>query len=337
MPQLLEGGIGRRPDQYHREATTLLREHQHLVAVEAAEPTDQVADRPRLGARMQAIGAIDVRHPAVAAEGVDGSGEASGPPRGIHHEVGLAPGSVDHGTDHPAPLLEEAVHMADAQHQARHLGGGDPQSLFVGLAPRVHDDRVAGQPEPLEVRGLGSPGSATSGRPSGHSACSSQLTCGRKLWAWANCMTPRRRQPPPAPGPGSRSTEVTRWPRRASAAPTVRPVGPDPMTRMSMTIRLPLHLKCFHYIDSYPRNHGGVKMPDAPRRTYRSDLRDEQARATRLRIVAAGSDLFVERGYAGHHGRRDRRALRGQPQDRVQLRGRQAGAAQAGVGLGAGG
>jgi len=39
-------------------------------------------------------------------------------------------------------------------------------------------------------------------------------------------------------------------------------------------------------------------MPEAPRRTYRSDLRDEQARATQRRIVAAGSDLFVERGYA---------------------------------------
>ena len=39
-------------------------------------------------------------------------------------------------------------------------------------------------------------------------------------------------------------------------------------------------------------------MPDAARRTYQSGLRDEQARATRRRIVAAGSDLFVERGYA---------------------------------------
>ena len=39
-------------------------------------------------------------------------------------------------------------------------------------------------------------------------------------------------------------------------------------------------------------------MPEAPRRSYRSDLRDEQARATRRRIVAAGRDLFVERGYA---------------------------------------
>ena len=39
-------------------------------------------------------------------------------------------------------------------------------------------------------------------------------------------------------------------------------------------------------------------MPGAAKRTYRSDLRDEQARETRRRIVAAGGDLFVERGYA---------------------------------------
>jgi AcrR family transcriptional regulator len=35
-----------------------------------------------------------------------------------------------------------------------------------------------------------------------------------------------------------------------------------------------------------------------PGRPYRSTLRDEQARATRRRIVDAGRDLFIERGYA---------------------------------------
>ena len=39
-------------------------------------------------------------------------------------------------------------------------------------------------------------------------------------------------------------------------------------------------------------------MSEAAKRTYRSDLRGEQARETRRRIVAAGGDLFVERGYA---------------------------------------
>ncbi len=34
-------------------------------------------------------------------------------------------------------------------------------------------------------------------------------------------------------------------------------------------------------------------------RPYRSDLRAEQARATRRAVVAAARDLFVERGYAG--------------------------------------
>ena len=34
------------------------------------------------------------------------------------------------------------------------------------------------------------------------------------------------------------------------------------------------------------------------RRPYRSPLRDEQAAATRRRIVDAGRDLFIERGYA---------------------------------------
>ena len=39
-------------------------------------------------------------------------------------------------------------------------------------------------------------------------------------------------------------------------------------------------------------------MVETPKRAYRSGLRDEQARATRRRIVAAGGELFVERGYA---------------------------------------
>ncbi len=41
-----------------------------------------------------------------------------------------------------------------------------------------------------------------------------------------------------------------------------------------------------------------VKMPEAPRRSYRSGLRDEQARGTARRVVEAGRALFVERGYA---------------------------------------
>ena len=38
--------------------------------------------------------------------------------------------------------------------------------------------------------------------------------------------------------------------------------------------------------------------PSTSPRPYRSALRDEQARATQRRIVAAGHDLFVEQGYA---------------------------------------
>ena len=38
-------------------------------------------------------------------------------------------------------------------------------------------------------------------------------------------------------------------------------------------------------------------MTESPR-PYRSTLRDEQARATRRRIVEAGRDLFIEQGYA---------------------------------------
>jgi AcrR family transcriptional regulator len=37
---------------------------------------------------------------------------------------------------------------------------------------------------------------------------------------------------------------------------------------------------------------------ETSKRLYTSDLRDEQARATRWRIVAAASKLFVERGFA---------------------------------------
>ncbi len=38
---------------------------------------------------------------------------------------------------------------------------------------------------------------------------------------------------------------------------------------------------------------------DRPRRAYRSDLRDGQARATRRAVVAAAHALFLERGYQG--------------------------------------
>ncbi|MFN0088838.1 MAG: TetR/AcrR family transcriptional regulator [Acidimicrobiales bacterium] len=38
-------------------------------------------------------------------------------------------------------------------------------------------------------------------------------------------------------------------------------------------------------------------MTDAPR-PYRSELRDDHARITRRRVVSAGGELFVERGYA---------------------------------------
>jgi hypothetical protein len=64
----------------------------------------------------------------------------------------------------------------------------------------------------------------------GHSACRTLLTWGRKLWACANCMTPRRRQVD-GEGPGSRSIEMTLVPRRASAAPRMSPAGPEPMRR----------------------------------------------------------------------------------------------------------
>lgn len=36
-----------------------------------------------------------------------------------------------------------------------------------------------------------------------------------------------------------------------------------------------------------------------PKRSYRSSLRDEQARSTRRAVVEAGGSLFVERGFAG--------------------------------------
>jgi AcrR family transcriptional regulator len=42
----------------------------------------------------------------------------------------------------------------------------------------------------------------------------------------------------------------------------------------------------------------GCQVVEA-KRSYRSSLRDEQARTTRRAIVEAGSALFVERGYAG--------------------------------------
>ena len=43
-------------------------------------------------------------------------------------------------------------------------------------------------------------------------------------------------------------------------------------------------------------NYGGA-VDDGSRPPYRSALREEQARATRRRIVDAGRELFLQRGY----------------------------------------
>jgi AcrR family transcriptional regulator len=43
----------------------------------------------------------------------------------------------------------------------------------------------------------------------------------------------------------------------------------------------------------------GNRQPDRPRRPYSSALRSEQARRTRIAIIEAGRQLFVEKGYAG--------------------------------------
>src|SRR3954447_367110 len=50
-------------------------------------------------------------------------------------------------------------------------------------------------------------------------------------------MTPRRGQLPSGSGPPSRSTIVTAWPRRCSAAPRNSPVGPAPMIATRTTPR----------------------------------------------------------------------------------------------------
>ena len=39
-------------------------------------------------------------------------------------------------------------------------------------------------------------------------------------------------------------------------------------------------------------------MSEARKRVYRSELREEQARVTRRRVVDAAADLFTERGFA---------------------------------------
>lgn len=55
---------------------------------------------------------------------------------------------------------------------------------------------------------------------------------------WWNCITPLRSHHRSPDGPGSRSMIVTSCPRRASAIPVYRPVGPAP----TMTARMPVPL-----------------------------------------------------------------------------------------------
>ena len=92
VPQVLQGRVGGRPDEDHREVAPLVQEHQHLVAVEVALPGQRVGHRPGLRAVAQAVLAVHVRHAARAADGggrpqrVDAP---TGPPGGVHHQVRL--------------------------------------------------------------------------------------------------------------------------------------------------------------------------------------------------------------------------------------------------------
>src|SRR6187401_1654403 len=107
-------------------------------------------------------------------------------------------------------------------------------------------------------------------------------------------MTPRRIQVSPV-GPGSRSTEVTWCPRRARAAPSRRPVGPDPtMSVLTAVLRYTDDELITLIVTS---KDGGVKVSEA-RRPYRSTLREEQARATQRAVVSAARDLFVDLGWS---------------------------------------
>ena len=95
----------------------------------------------------------------------------------------------------------------------------------------------SGPPAPFGPAGavIGcAPAASRSHHTSGSSARSASTTCARKACGWWNCITPRRDHEPSGCGPGSRSTTVTPWPRRASAIAVNSPVGPAPTT----TIRI---------------------------------------------------------------------------------------------------
>ena len=65
---------------------------------------------------------------------------------------------------------------------------------------------------------------------SGISSSIARTTWPRQACGESPCMTPTRRQLPSAAGPGSRSTSVTSYPRRASPIVVNVPTGPAPMT-----------------------------------------------------------------------------------------------------------
>src|SRR5664279_5536608 len=94
----------------------------------------------------------------------------------------------------------------------------------------------------------------------GASRCRILMICGRKPWAWWNCMTPLRGQLPSGAGPPSRSTATTWWPRSASPMPMTRPVGPAPMMAIFIPTLQPYscYRRCAEY-DQHGR-HGRCRQ-----------------------------------------------------------------------------
>ena len=231
----LELGVGRWSDQDHGEVSALVEEEQALVAAELADETEGCVHRSGCGPLAKSVGAVDVRQAAVAAQLVGdplpscARADPSGPAGSIDHQVGVDPPTVHERAADPATFDHQTVDVPGAQLQSGLLSRGLSQRTLQGLlrecTPLIVGS-VAGCPASTGV----APRRIQASNAAGHSWARSLPTCGRKLCACANCMTPLS---PPGPvggtGRGPGRPTMTWWPRPRESRSQDEPgrSGPD--------------------------------------------------------------------------------------------------------------
>ncbi|HEV7212049.1 MAG TPA: hypothetical protein VGN47_10105 [Blastococcus sp.] len=160
VAQHLEGRVGGRPDEQHREVPALVQEDQRLVTVEVGDPGQRAGHRPRLGAGVQAVLAVDVGHAARAADRVGRAQRVdapAGPSRRVHHQVGFDGRPVDDDPAHPALRRHDAVHVALPDGEPRHRAGHRAQRALEGVAAGPEPGGDDAHARHVEGDGLGTP------------------------------------------------------------------------------------------------------------------------------------------------------------------------------------